>query len=93
MIQFLRMEGAHTTKSSHTTWDGMGGCARQELHVLFRNGVRAAACGREDRSVDLTLVGEVCIVLEDFLKADARFRERAEIAAKVAMKFMEIYEI
>lgn len=43
-----------------------------EMHVLFRNGVRAAACGREDKSVDLTMVGEVCIVLEDFLKVHKR---------------------
>mmetsp|Transcript_25862 Transcript_25862/g.58616 ORF Transcript_25862/g.58616 Transcript_25862/m.58616 type:complete len:219 (+) Transcript_25862:932-1588(+) len=39
-----------------------------EMNVLFRNGVRAGACGREGKSIDLALVGEVCIVLDDFLK-------------------------
>ncbi|CAE7776694.1 secG [Symbiodinium sp. CCMP2592] len=39
-----------------------------EMNVLFRNGVRAGACGREGKSIDLALVGEVCIVLDDWLK-------------------------
>eukprot|EP00439_Symbiodinium_sp_Y106_P044240 s2306_g5.t1 len=29
-----------------------------EMNVLFRNGVRAGACGREGKSIDLALVGE-----------------------------------
>lgn len=39
-----------------------------EMNVLFRNGVRAGACGREGKSIDLALVGEVCIVLDDWLQ-------------------------
>ena len=55
-------------ENRYTGWNAwLNHC--QEMHVLFRNGIRAAACGREDKSVDLTMVGEVCIVLEDFLKA------------------------
>ncbi|CAJ1330344.1 unnamed protein product [Effrenium voratum] len=39
-----------------------------EMHLLFRNGVRAGACGRDGTSIELSLLGEVCIVLDDFLK-------------------------
>lgn len=36
--------------------------------MLFRNGLRASACGRDGKSMDLTLVGEICIVLDSFLQ-------------------------
>ncbi|CAK9082811.1 unnamed protein product [Durusdinium trenchii] len=43
-----------------------------EMHVLFRNGVRAASCGREGKTIEVDLLGEVCIVLEDFLQIHKR---------------------
>lgn len=46
---------------------GMDGFRYVEMNVLFKCGLRAGACGRDDKTIPVALVGEVAIVLNDYM--------------------------
>merc|ERR1711974_154983 len=48
------------------------GYRNMELNLLYDGGLRSSRCGRPDRSIRAVIIGEVQIILEDFIKVRKR---------------------
>jgi len=76
-IEVMRIENRF---SAAANTEELMGDRNIELTVMMEPGVRATACGRKDHSLHLKIIGEVQIVLEDFLNV----RERRILLTKAA---------
>jgi len=56
----------------HEATEGMDGFRYLELNVLYRAGLRQGLCTRPDRSIGVAVVGEVQIVLKDYVSIKKR---------------------
>ncbi|CAE8730436.1 unnamed protein product, partial [Polarella glacialis] len=60
--KLVRVKNLYSEKSE--TWKGM---RLMELNLLHRGGLQVSACGRPDKSLNVSLVGEVQIYLKEFI--------------------------
>jgi len=63
-LELLRIENRF---SSEADTDELMGYRNIELSLVMDAGIRATPCGRKDRSIHLQIIGEVQIILQDFL--------------------------
>eukprot|EP00930_Biecheleria_cincta_P031219 TRINITY_DN21673_c0_g1_i1.p1 TRINITY_DN21673_c0_g1~~TRINITY_DN21673_c0_g1_i1.p1 ORF type:complete len:912 (-),score=231.28 TRINITY_DN21673_c0_g1_i1:227-2908(-) len=90
---FRQLDGGHTDKLKLVQVNnffneaviGMDSFRYVEMNVLFRCGQRAGACGRDDKTIPIALVGEVAIVLNDY----ASIKQRRSLQYKLWRGFFD----
>eukprot|EP00440_Ansanella_granifera_P058026 gb/GFBE01062899.1/.p1 GENE.gb/GFBE01062899.1/~~gb/GFBE01062899.1/.p1 ORF type:complete len:866 (+),score=240.71 gb/GFBE01062899.1/:1-2598(+) len=93
LIQFFRKLDGHLDKMKltqvknffHEEAEGMDGFRYIELNTLFRCGVRAGASDRPGKSLMISLVGEVAIVLNDYVE----IKQRRSLQYKLCRGFFD----
>jgi hypothetical protein len=67
-----KMELAQSVNRWNEGADTLEGYRDLELNVIFNGGSRPAACGRQGKQIQLSIVGEVKIALQDFVDLSER---------------------